>query len=59
VIVLDHAWWFPGREEGLFGCADSNYNVLTSDEPPFSREIGSFNIRGLACKVYKSSQAMR
>jgi anaerobic selenocysteine-containing dehydrogenase len=55
VVVLDHAWWFPEREEGLSGCADSNYNVLTSDEPPFSREIGSFNIRGLACKVYKAS----
>jgi anaerobic selenocysteine-containing dehydrogenase len=55
VVVLDHAWWFPERGEAeLFGCADSNYNVLTNDEPPFSREMGSFNIRGLACKVYKA-----
>ena len=55
VVVLDHAWWFPERgETELFGWADSNYNVLTNDKTPFNREMGSFDIRGLACKVYKS-----
>lgn len=54
IVVVDHAWWFPEREEAdLFGFADSNYNVLTNDEPPFSKEVGSFSIRGLACRVYK------
>ena len=54
VVVVDHAWWFPERGEAeLFGWAESNYNVLTNGEPPFNREVGSFNIRGLACKVYK------
>ena len=54
VVVVDSAWWFPesGQTE-LFGWADSNMNVLTTDKPPFNREVGSFNIRGLACKVYK------
>ena len=33
---------------------EANYNVLTNDKPPFSREIGSFNIRGLACKAYRA-----
>ncbi len=51
VVVVDHAWWFPERGEELFGFVDSSYNVLTSDEPPFSREIGSFVIRGLACRI--------
>ena len=55
VVVVDHAWWFPERgETELFGWADSNYNVLTNDKPPFNREVGSFNIRGLACKVYRA-----
>jgi len=54
VVVLDHAWWFPERGVAeLFGWADSSCNVLTTDKPPFNREVGSFNIRGLACKVYK------
>ena len=54
VVVADHAWWFPERGgRDLFGFADSNYNILTSDHPPFNREVGSFAIRGVACKVYK------
>jgi hypothetical protein len=54
VVVIDHAWWFPESGQAkLFGWADSNMNVITNDKPPFSREVGSFNIRGLACKVYK------
>ena len=56
VVVLDHAWWFPERGQGEFyGWADSNYNVLTNDEAPSGREVGSFTIRGFACKVYKAS----
>jgi len=56
VVIADHAWWFPEKgEAGLFGWADSNYNVLTNDKLPFNREMGSFTIRGLACKVYKAS----
>jgi anaerobic selenocysteine-containing dehydrogenase len=55
VVVLDHAWWFPERGEAeLFGWAESNYNVLTNDKPPFNREMGSANLRGFACNVYKA-----
>lgn len=54
VVVADSAWWFPERDEGdLFGLTDSCYNVLTNDKPPFNKEVGSFNIRDLACKVSK------
>ncbi|MFC1535024.1 molybdopterin-dependent oxidoreductase [Thermodesulfobacteriota bacterium] len=53
VIVAEHAWWFPERgHKEFFGFAESNYNALTSDESPFSPEVGSFIIRGVACKVY-------
>jgi anaerobic selenocysteine-containing dehydrogenase len=56
VVVVDHAWWFPERgKTDLFGFADSNYNVLTDDQPPFNKEMGSFNIRGIACRVSKQS----
>jgi len=55
VVVADHAWWFPEQgQEKLFGWSDSNYNVLTSDDEPSNPEVGSFNIRGLACKVYRA-----
>jgi len=54
VIGVDYAWWFP--EQGVssqYGWADSNVNVLTDSEPPYSREMGSANFRGVLCKVYK------
>jgi anaerobic selenocysteine-containing dehydrogenase len=56
VVVADYAWWFPEKDEiGCFAFRDSNYNVLTNDKPPFNKEVGSFNIRGLACRVLKES----
>ncbi|MBN1226465.1 MAG: molybdopterin-dependent oxidoreductase [Deltaproteobacteria bacterium] len=55
VVVADHAWWFPEKgEQDLFGLDESNYNVLTNDQPPFSSEVGSFTIRGVACEVSKA-----
>jgi anaerobic selenocysteine-containing dehydrogenase len=54
VVVADHAWWFPERDgKDLFGFQDANYNVLTTDRPPYNREMGSFSIRGIACNVFR------
>lgn len=54
VVVADYGWWFPEKgASNLYGWAESNVNVLTDDEPPFNREIGSTNLRGILCKIYK------
>lgn len=56
VVVVDYAWWFP--EDGpadLYSWAKSNINILTDDQPPFNRETGSANLRGIVCKVHKAS----
>jgi anaerobic selenocysteine-containing dehydrogenase len=56
VVDVDYAWWFP--EDGpddLFGWTRSNINILTNDRPPFNRETGASNLRGILCKVYKVS----
>jgi anaerobic selenocysteine-containing dehydrogenase len=55
VVVVDFGWWFP--EDGaadLYGWAKSNVNILTSDDPPLNREMGSPHMRGMLCKVYKA-----
>ena len=53
-VIVDYGWWYPERDvSDLYGWAESNVNILTSNKPPFSRELGSPNFRGLACKVYK------
>jgi len=54
VINVDYGWWFPEKGvEGLYGWAESNANILTGSEPPYSPEMGSNNLRGIICKVYK------
>ncbi len=54
VVIVDYGWWFPEKGEGdLYGWAESNVNILTDDEPPFNREVGSTNLRGILCKVYR------
>jgi anaerobic selenocysteine-containing dehydrogenase len=55
VVGVDYGWWFPEkRASELYGWAESNVNILTNDKPPFNREMGSANLRGFLCKVYKA-----
>jgi len=56
VVGIDYAWWFPEQgSSDLYNWAESNINILTDDRPPFNREVGSANLRGILCKVYKAS----
>lgn len=54
LIIADFGWWFPERNEDLHGWAESNYNILTDNKPPYARELGSVTLRGIRCKVYKA-----
>ena len=54
VVVVDYAWWFPEKgASSLYGYAESNLNMLTDNKPPYGREVGAANLRGMLCKVYK------
>jgi anaerobic selenocysteine-containing dehydrogenase len=54
IVGVDYAWWFPEKgPSDLYGWADANINVLTDDKPPYNHEMGSSNLRGILCKVYK------
>ena len=54
VVGLSYAWWFPEQGvESLHGWQESNINILTASEPPYNPEIGSTNLRGILCRVYK------
>ncbi len=52
VVQIDYAWWFP-EKSGEKRWKQSNINMLTDDESPFNREMGSPNMRGILCKVWK------
>jgi hypothetical protein len=54
IVVVAFGWWFPERgSSGLYGWEESNLNVLTDNEPPLCPAMGSTNLRGILCKVYK------
>jgi anaerobic selenocysteine-containing dehydrogenase len=55
VVSASYAWWFPEEDaEKQYGWEESNINILTDDKPPFNPEMGSTNLRGFCCKVYKA-----
>ena len=53
VINVEHGWWFPEMPAPEFGVFKSNANVLTNDSPPYDNGFGSYQLRGLLCKVEK------
>lgn len=59
VVMCPRGWWFPERDgaadpDNPFGCLESNVNTLTSvDDWDCDPMGGSWNNRGLMCKVYK------
>ncbi|MBW2000675.1 MAG: hypothetical protein JRJ29_22280, partial [Deltaproteobacteria bacterium] len=55
VVYADYGWWFPEkRMEESFAWDQSNYNILTIDEPPWNPEVGSFHVRGIPCRIRKA-----
>jgi anaerobic selenocysteine-containing dehydrogenase len=53
VVFAEYDWWFPEKDASeLFGWAESNFNMLTSNALLYNREVGSVNLRGMLCKVY-------
>jgi anaerobic selenocysteine-containing dehydrogenase len=53
VVSASYGWWFPEKgPSGLYGWDESNINILTEDAPPYNREMGSTNLRGMVCRVY-------
>ena len=56
VIGVDYGWWMPEEGEStLFGWEKSNINVILDDKPPYSKEMGTPCLRGVMCRIYKSS----
>ena len=53
VVNVDHGWWFPERGGPEFGVWESNANLLTSGGPPYDQAFGSYQLRGLLCRVEK------
>jgi anaerobic selenocysteine-containing dehydrogenase len=53
VINIEHGWWFPEKSGPGYGVWESNANILTSNAPPYDPAFGSYQLRGLLCRVEK------
>jgi anaerobic selenocysteine-containing dehydrogenase len=54
VVIVAFGWWFPERgPSDLYGWREANLNLLTDSSPPYDPAMGTPNLRGLMCKVYK------
>ena len=57
VVYADYGWWFPEKTDNqLHAWSESNINILTNNKPPYGREVGSTNLVGTLCKVYKAAE---
>ncbi len=54
VIHCEHGWWFPEREGPDHGIWESNANVLTSQSPPYDPAMGTYQLRGLLCRIERA-----
>lgn len=55
VVSVEPSWWFPEKGAPMYGCFDSNINVLTPSDGPYDPIEGTSTLRVQLCKVYKES----
>jgi len=53
VVHVSYGWWYPEMPAPEFGVWESNANVLTNDAPPHCSALGTYQLTGLLCKIYK------
>ncbi len=53
VVNIEHGWWFPEKPGPEYGVWESNANILTDNGPPYDPAFGSYQLRGLLCRVEK------
>jgi thiosulfate reductase / polysulfide reductase chain A len=51
VVHAEHGWWFPEEAAPEYGMWKSNVNVLTDNGPPYDPQMGTYQLRGLLCRV--------
>ncbi|MDD6022822.1 MAG: molybdopterin-dependent oxidoreductase [Oscillospiraceae bacterium] len=54
VINCDFAWWYPEAGAPGYGWDESNVNVLTWGDAPYDKYLGSYQFRGLLCRISKN-----
>jgi anaerobic selenocysteine-containing dehydrogenase len=51
VIHVEHGWWYPEQPGPEYGVWTSNANMLTDNQPPYDPAMGTYQLRGLLCRI--------
>ncbi len=52
VVNCQIGWWMPEeKDKPWFGAFEVNANVLTTMEPPFDPCMGTYQLRGMLCRI--------
>ena len=52
VVNCQIGWWLPeAKDRPYFGAFEVNPNVLTTMDPPFDPCMGTYQLRGLLCRI--------
>ncbi|HXW39937.1 MAG TPA: molybdopterin-dependent oxidoreductase [Xanthobacteraceae bacterium] len=51
VVHIEHGWWFPEQGAPDYGIWTSNANLLTDNQPPYDPQMGTYQLRGLLCRI--------
>ncbi len=51
VVHVEHGWWFPEEPAPEYGIWKSNANLLTDNQPPYDPAMGTYQLKGLLCRV--------
>lgn len=54
VIHAEHGWWYPEEKGPDYGVWTSNVNLLTDNQPPYDPAMGTYQLRGLLCRVERA-----
>ena len=54
VVFAAFGWYFPEKSTNLFEWDQSNLNMLTENSAPHDPAVGSVELRGISCRVYKA-----
>jgi anaerobic selenocysteine-containing dehydrogenase len=55
VINCAMGWWYPEEKNDTgHGWNESNCNVLTSQDPPYDPNSGTYQLRGLLCRISRN-----
>lgn len=54
VVNSRMGFWYPEAESPDHGFYESSVNMLTCQEPPYDRALGTYQLRGMLCRISKN-----